>query len=166
MSIPSVPPETYKFLYVKKDSILKEIDESQAIKHAIREAEASSKEVSKLSEGLKTIESDIEAMNSKITAAIEYAAKRAELTLKPLKMNRVKIKLQEVVKSTGEIINTFRFTYDGRDYRILSLSEKIRAELEVSNLVKQLAERDYPVLVDNAESSRLFLVTLCDTYFC
>lgn len=144
--------EYEKAVSSKKDRILNEIEELQALKHAIREAESSSREVSILSEGLKTIESDIETMNCKITATIEYAAKRAELTLKPLKMNRVKIKLQEVVKSTGEIINTFRFTYDGKDYRILSLSEKIRAGLEVSNLVKQLAERDYPVLVDNAES--------------
>jgi len=144
--------EYEKAVSSRKDSILKEIDELQALKHAIREAESSSREVSRLSEGLKTIESDIETLNRKITAAIEYAAKRAELTLKPLKMNRVKIKLQEVVKSTGEIINTFRFTYDGKDYRILSLSEKIRAGLEVSNLIKQLTGRNYPVLVDNAES--------------
>lgn len=144
--------EYEKAISSNKDSIIKEIDELQAQKHAIREAEASSREVSKLSDGLKTIETDIETMNRKIKAVIEYAAKRAELTLKPLTMNRVKIKLQEVVKSTGEIINTFRFTYDGRDYRILSLSEKIRAGLEVSNLIKQLTERNYPVLVDNAES--------------
>ncbi|NJD03131.1 MAG: hypothetical protein FIA99_11185 [Ruminiclostridium sp.] len=136
----------------KKDSILKEIDELQALKHAKRESELSSMEVSRLSEWLKTIDSDIETMNRKIIAAIEYAAKRAELTLKPLKMDRVKIKLQEVVKSTGEIINTFRFTYDGKDYRILSLSEKIRAGLEVSNLIQELTQRNYPVLVDNAES--------------
>lgn len=141
-----------KSVSYKKDSILKEIDEVQAQKHAKREAEKSTYEVSGLTEFLKTIESDIEMINRRITAAIEYAAKRAELTLKPLKMNRVKIKLQEVVKSTGEITNTFRFTYDGKDYRILSLSEKLRAGLEVSNLVMQLTERNYPVLVDNAES--------------
>lgn len=50
--------------------------------------------MSRLTEFLKTIESDIEIRNRKIAAAIEYAAKRAALTLKPIKMNRVEIKLQ------------------------------------------------------------------------
>ena len=136
----------------QKTAFMKEIDEIHAFKHARTEAETSSKEVSKLSEALKSMQAAIENLDHKIDAAIEYAAKRAELALKPLKMNRVVIKLQEVVKSTGEIVNTFRFTYDGRDYRILSLSEKLRAGLEVSNLIQQLTGRCYPVLVDNSES--------------
>ncbi len=46
----------------------------------------------------------------------------------------------------------FKFTYGGRRYDRLSLSEKIRAGLEVSELVKRLTGRNYPVFVDNMES--------------
>lgn len=48
--------------------------------------------------------------------------------------------------------NTFKFQYGGRRYDRLSLSEKIRAGMEVSELMKRLTGRNYPVFVDNMES--------------
>ncbi len=87
-----------------------------------------------------------------ITAANEYAVKRAEIMLTPLKMNKAAIKLFEEVKTTGEIKDTFKFTYDGKDYRWLSTSERIKAGLEVADLLKRLTGLMYPTFVDNAES--------------
>ena len=87
-----------------------------------------------------------------MTNVIAYISKRAELTFSQLKMNRVEISLYDVVKSTGEAKDTFKFTYSGRRYDRLSLSEKVRAGMEVSELVKRLAGRNYPVFVDNMES--------------
>ena len=84
--------------------------------------------------------------------AILYVGKRAELTFSQLKMNRVEIALSEVVKSTGEVKDVFKFNYGGRRYDRLSLSEKVRAGLEVSELVKRLTGRNYPVFIDNMES--------------
>lgn len=81
-----------------------------------------------------------------------YIGKRAELLFSQLTMNRVSISLYDVVKSTGEVKDSFRFTYNGRLYNRLSLSEKIRAGLEVSELMKRLTGRNYPVFVDNMES--------------
>ena len=48
--------------------------------------------------------------------------------------------------------DVFRFEYNGRRYDRLSLSEKIRAGMEVSELMKRLTGRNYPVFVDNMES--------------
>ena len=48
--------------------------------------------------------------------------------------------------------DVFRFTYNGRRYDRLSLSEKIRAGMEVSELMKRLTGRNYPQFVDNMES--------------
>ena len=79
-------------------------------------------------------------------------SKRAELLLSNLKMNRVDISLYDVVKTTGEVKDAFRFTYNGRRYDRLSLSEKIRAGMEVSELIKRLTGRNYPQYVDNMES--------------
>lgn len=87
-----------------------------------------------------------------MTNVISYVSKRAELTFSQLKMNRVEISLYDVVKSTGEVKDTFKFTYNGRRYDRLSLSEKIRAGMEVSELIKRLTGRNYPVFVDNMES--------------
>ncbi len=87
-----------------------------------------------------------------MTNVISYISKRAELTFSQLMMNKVEISLYDVMKSTGEAKGTFKFTYDGRRYDRLSLSEKIRAGMEVSELMKRLTGRNYPVFVDNMES--------------
>ncbi len=99
-----------------------------------------------------SIKEQINAKKRFVTAAAEYIAKRAELTFAGLTMNLVRISLYDVVKSTGEVRDTFRFTFDGRPYRWLSLSEKIRAGLEVSELIKTLTDRRYPTFIDNGES--------------
>lgn len=97
-------------------------------------------------------EQEITALKKHIADVILYVSKRAELTFSQLKMNRVEISLYDVVKSTGEIKDAFRFTYGGRRYDRLSLSEKVRAGMEVSELIKKLTGRNYPVFVDNMES--------------
>lgn len=94
----------------------------------------------------------IAEIKRKMANVIAYISKRAELTFSQLKMNRVEISLYDVVKSTGEVKDTFNFQYGGRRYDRLSLSEKIRAGMEVSELMKRLTGRNYPVFVDNMES--------------
>ena len=95
---------------------------------------------------------EIQRKKEQISHLILYVSKRAELTFSQLTMNRVAISLYDVVKSTGEVKDTFQFTYGGRRYDRLSLSEKIRAGLEVSELLKRLTGRNYPVFLDNMES--------------
>jgi len=87
-----------------------------------------------------------------ISNVIIYTRVRAELTFETLKMNKVAISLYDVMKTTGEQKAAFKFTYNGRRYDRLSLSEKIRAGMEVSELMKRLTGRNYPVFVDNMES--------------
>ena len=95
---------------------------------------------------------NIAEIKRKMADVIAYISKRAELTFSQLKMNRVEISLYDVVKSTGEVKDTFKFQYGGLRYDRLSLSEKIRAGMEVSELMKRLTGRNYPVFVDNMES--------------
>ena len=95
---------------------------------------------------------NIAEIKRKMADVIAYISKRAELIFSQLKMNRVEISLYDVVKSTGEVKDTFKFQYGGRRYDRLSLSEKIRAGMEVSELMKRLTGRNYPVFVDNMES--------------
>lgn len=87
-----------------------------------------------------------------MSAAINYLAARNELCFASLSMPQVKISLYDLVKTTGELKSAFRFQYNGRDYRRLSHSEKLRAGLEVSQLMKRLTGRRYPVFIDDVES--------------
>ena len=87
-----------------------------------------------------------------ISALNSFAAKLAELSVAELQMPNVELKLFELVRSTGELKNVFKFTYQGRDYRSLSLSEKIRAGLEVSAMIRRVSNLDYPIFIDNTES--------------
>jgi DNA repair exonuclease SbcCD ATPase subunit len=98
------------------------------------------------------ISEQIKAKKTLAAAAVEYISKRAELTFTDLPMDNLAISLFDIVKSTGEVKDTFRFTYRGKPYRWLSLSETIRAGLEVAELIKTLAGRCYPTFIDNGES--------------
>ena len=101
---------------------------------------------------IKQTEAEIKRKKALVADLALYAGKKAEMTFSQLKMNCVEIALYDVVKTTGEIKDTFKFTYKGRRYDRLSLSEKIRAGMEVSELMKRLTGRNYPVFVDNMES--------------
>ena len=103
-------------------------------------------------ERIHKIEQEITEKKIVMKDVILYMSKRAEMTFSKLALNRVKISLYDVVKTTGELKDVFRFTYNGRRYDRLSLSEKIRAGAEVSELVKRLTGRNYPVFFDNMES--------------
>jgi hypothetical protein len=87
-----------------------------------------------------------------LSALALYISRRVELTFSKLQMNRVSICLYEVVKTTGELKNVFKFNYEDRPYLCLSRSEQIRAGLEVTELVKHLAGVNFPVFIDNTES--------------
>jgi DNA repair exonuclease SbcCD ATPase subunit len=99
-------------------------------------------------------ETDAEIIKVKIliNEAIQYMAKRIELMLGGLNMTSTEIVLTEIIKTTGEVKDCFRFSYDGRDYKCLSLSEKVRAGLDICTLIQRLSGRNYPIFVDNGES--------------
>ncbi len=101
---------------------------------------------------ISEIEDKAASLKRLINEAIQYMAKRIELMLDGLKMSSTEIVLTELVKTTGEIKDCFRFSYEGRDYKCLSLSEKVRAGLDVAVLIQRLTERNYPIFVDNGES--------------
>jgi hypothetical protein len=133
--------------------------EINAVQEMQRDIEHTQDEMQKLMETIRVLDVRIEA-------AIAFAAKKAELVLAPMVMNRVSIRLHDVVKSTGEIVDAFRLTYEGRDLRLLSLSERIRAGLEISQAVSRLTRLDLPVFIDNSESiSRIDNIDLSSGQF-
>lgn len=119
--------------------------------NALCETDKAPQKIADIKKSVAANEARKKEINSLIYAAGEFATKKAELTLNQLKMKRASIKLYDVVKTTGEIKDTFRFTYDGKDYRWLSTSEKVKAGLEVANLMARLTGLVYPTYIDNAE---------------
>ena len=102
--------------------------------------------------GAEEIKAEIAKKNELLTALSSYIAERVRQRFDHLDLNRVSISLYEVSKTTGEVRDVFKFNYEDRPYVILSLSEKIKAGLEVSELLKKIAGINYPVFIDNGES--------------
>ena len=98
------------------------------------------------------INAEIVKKNELLTALSSYIAERVRQRFDHLDLNRVSISLYEVSKTTGEVRDVFKFNYEDRPYVILSLSEKIKAGPEVSELLKKIAGINYPVFIDNGES--------------
>lgn len=115
-------------------------------------AQASPVAAEQQQEDIRHLQAQIQQKREIITALAFYISKRVEISFSRLKMNRVAISLYDVVKTTGEVKDVFRFTYEGRDYLCLSHSEKIRAGLEVAELIKRLLGVVYPTFIDDVES--------------
>lgn len=107
-----------------------------------------------LSENIRDYAIEKEQLMLSISAAKNYIVKQVELQAAQLKpyLNHVEIKLKEIVKTTGESKDCFKVTYDGKMIGQLSASERIKAALEISQLMKQLSGDTVPLFVDNRES--------------
>ena len=107
------------------------------------------------------VEQDIfEQHKKKLTEIVaslaEYIFKRTELATQELNMPNVKIRLFDVMRSTGEVKSTFKFDYKDREYTTLSLSEKTLAGIEISAMLRRITGKDYPICIDNTESIAAF----------
>lgn len=103
-------------------------------------------------EKIAEIEAQIKSKELLLAAVADYASRRAEMTFEKLSAGEVRVRLFEVFKTTGEVKDCFKFTYQGRDYKRLSRSEKLLAGVSVAELIKQLTGRNYPMFIDDSES--------------
>ncbi|MBU8567607.1 AAA family ATPase [Virgibacillus pantothenticus] len=87
----------------------------------------------------------------------DFRAKEAELQAKKVQdlFETLSINLFEELKN-GEIKATFEIEMDGKGYSKLSLSESIRAGLELREVLSKQSNINVPVFVDNAESITKF----------
>ena len=93
------------------------------------------------------------ARNAEVIKALqEYIVKRSQIALADLQMPNVTIQFNEIVRTTGELKSCFRFTSKGHEYFTLSLSERIKAGIEVAAMLRGITGYDYPLFIDNSES--------------
>lgn len=87
-----------------------------------------------------------------------FKAKEAELQAEKVQalFTTLSVRLFKQNKGDGEIKPDFEIEMDGKPYRALSLSESIRAGLELREVLSKQSELVMPVFVDNAESITKF----------
>ena len=101
-------------------------------------------------------EEQIAKYKSIVASLTEYIFKRTELATADLKMPNVTLHLFDVFRTTGEVKSVFKFDYKGREYTTLSLSEKTRAGIEISAMLRRITDVDCPICIDNTESIASF----------
>lgn len=89
-----------------------------------------------------------------LSAAQNYVMRQVEMQYEQIKkhLDHTDIRLKKIVKTTGEVKDCFEVTYDDKMINQLSRSERIKAGVEISHLMRQLTGQNAPLFVDNAES--------------
>ncbi|SDG32243.1 AAA domain [Thermoanaerobacter thermohydrosulfuricus] len=97
---------------------------------------------------------EIKELKELIEYAKQFNAKKLEKEAKIIDqyLDKVSLQLQKIVKETGEIKDDFKILYNGREFNIISHSEKIKAGLEVAALIIGLTNIKFPIFIDDAES--------------
>lgn len=153
----------------KKDEILKKIRdkiaslklEKDEIQRYNYEVKNNIKLVERANENIKTFEkkiNEIEESQKELKEQILVATSLNNLIIKKQIdivsefLDKVFIVFSKVDESTGEIKDDYKIYYEGKEFNVLSLSEKIRATLEISNLINKIVELKIPTFIDNSES--------------
>ena len=167
--------ELYEKTVENKKTKLKEItDEYKAVSDAIRELENKKREVEsnnatrdrllelqkenevkieKAREDIENSDKRKSEIKMQMDAAKNFNSTKLKIQSENIKqhLNKVEIQLERMTKE-GEIIDDFKILYDGKEFNILSNSERIKAGLEIANLVMNSTGMKFPIFIDNAES--------------
>lgn len=131
------------------------VNESNTKREFILKSKAEIEEkISKLELDVKKCKENIKKTKTHISAVQSFIAKYLELQQSFLSghLDKVKLRLQKIVASTSEIKDVFELMYEDKPFNLLSDSEKIRASLEISNLIMHYSNCYVPIMIDNAES--------------
>ena len=123
-----------------------------AIKHnQIMEAKS---KIEMLEQEAKEITNQIEKNNNqlKIATRLNLLIIEQQMKLVSNYLNKVTIEFSKIDERTGEILDVYNIKYDGRDYEKLSRSYKLRADLEIAQLINKVTGINSPIFIDDAES--------------
>lgn len=66
--------------------------------------------------------------------------------------NKVSFKIEELNEKTGEYKPCFKVLYDNKNIELCSYSEQIKAGIEISEMIQNSMNLEYPLFIDNNES--------------
>lgn len=153
----------------KKEEILKKLQEKIAslklekediqknnyeVKNRIANVEKANSDIIIFEKALDEVKNEKEKLKNQVLVATSLnnliIKKQVDMVRKYL--DRVYIVFSKVDKTTGEIKDDYKIYYDEKEFNVLSLSEKIRASLEISNLINRIVGLNIPTFIDNSES--------------
>lgn len=154
---------TMKFIDVTEEQAkVRELEsERDKVADLIRKHEQHEQLLTQIQAAEKDEQDKLTSLNDSIfvlDAIKAFRAKEAELQANKVQdlFDTLSIKLFETVKTTGDMKPTFEIMMDGKEYKRLSLSESIRAGLELREVLSEQSQLVTPVFVDNAESITRF----------
>lgn len=135
----------------EQQEVVRNNAEVQANQQSIEKAK---KQLVEIDEELASIKFEKENLAMIIEATTKFNALRAEMQMENIAkfMNRVTVRLEKFIKSSGEVKECFEVLYDNKEVVLLSNSERIRMWLEIANLINGVTGLQIPVYIDNAES--------------
>lgn len=153
-----------KLEYIDVSDVREKIKEADEKGQPLREAVQMYSQYEKLSTQVKSAEADENATLQDLNASIfvldgvkAFRAKEAELQAEKVQalFETLSVRLFQEQKN-GDIKPTFEIELDSKPYSKLSLSEGIRAGLELRDVLSKQSELITPCFVDNAESITKF----------
>lgn len=124
------------------------------IKAKIQSIEKAKKDINDLQKATLEIKNIRNILKNQIEVAKSLNIRIVEKQMKMVSeyLDKVKLAFYKIDVDTGEIKECYKILYDNKEYNVLSLSEKLRASLEISNLVNKRVELKAPIFIDNSES--------------
>ena len=99
---------------------------------------------------------DLSVRNNRFTlmALMDFSETKIKLIEKEIssKLNKVSFKIEKLNRETAEIKSCFNILYDNKILTCCSLSERIKAGIEISSMLEKSLGVNYPMFVDNSES--------------
>lgn len=142
--------EKAREIQAKIEPIEREMDKYNYFKNAQAQVEQAEKQEKEVLESLNNSIFILDSIKAFLAKEAELQAEKVQALFETLS-----IKLFEQLKN-GEMKPTFEIEMDGKPYRKLSLSEGIRAGLELREVLSKQSNLIAPVFVDNAESITKF----------
>ncbi|ERM91236.1 hypothetical protein O163_11430 [Caldanaerobacter subterraneus subsp. yonseiensis KB-1] len=136
------------------------ISHNEAVKALLMQKEEAKKNIREVEKEINAVKEQINEAKTLIEYAKAFNAKKLELEAAKINkyLNKVSLQLWKIVQSTGEVKDDFKILYDGKEFGILSYSERIKAGLEIANLIMGLTDIKFPIFIDNAESITAYTV--------
>lgn len=155
----TVELETIKAIIRELEEEKQKVNANNATREKLLKLQEESKaRVIKAKKDIEEAENKKNQIKMQIDAAKEFNSIKLRLQAENINkhLDKVSIQLQKIIKSTGEIKDDFKILYDGRDFNVLSNSERIRAGLEIANLIMNEIKIAFPIFIDNAESITVY----------
>lgn len=142
-----------KELKLLKDEDAVIVTHNKSVDSAIKANNALEKENTSYTKSISKIEKEIKSINSLISALKLFNYNKVKLIEDLMKknFNKVSFKIEDLDEN-GEIKPCFKVFYDEKPIEQCSLSEQMKAGMEIVEMLRDTFEIDYPMFLDNSES--------------